>query len=595
MSQSADRLDARPLDGEVIFGKVFIFFDNSRPDIDIGFVEFFIDGKLENRDFMAPYDLVDAESFDTGTLKESKDAIDPALHRMLVRVTLTTGASFPFEALFRVDNNLTPLETSPSLLIVTATADVAAGRLTLEGFNLTRNLDKGFVPEVALDLQPLDIEFFDDLTLRATLPAGISVGDHLVNVSTDGKLVPGAHDSDHAELLVTIGATNLSCVGCVSAPEVSFPYAGSAVAGGKAFEASLADFATNAAFATNADLLDGFDSTAFADAAHTHPSLETDVAALDSRVSANEGAITALESGVGVGVGGQSNPLQVAQLRWYAVNQIVRSFPVGNWAGAVVFDGINIWVADALSTNVTKLRASDGANLGTFSVGGVKPDGLAFDGANIWVANQLSSTVTKLRASDGALLDTFPLDNRSPIGIAFDGANMWTANRNGTVTKLRTSDGEILGDFAVGVEPRSPAFDGANIWVANQSSSTVTKLQASDGATLGTFAVGPGPNDLAFDGANIWVSSTGSNNVTKLRASDGANLGTFDVGHPTGAVVFDGVNIWVAGGNNGLTKLRPRDGAVLDTFSDGRAMGSLAFDGVNLWVAHSSFGTVSKL
>jgi DNA-binding beta-propeller fold protein YncE len=43
---------------------------------------------------------------------------------------------------------------------------------------------------------------------------------------------------------------------------------------------------------------------------------------------------------------------------------------------------------------VTKLRASDGANLGTFPVGAV-PTGVAFDGANIWVANYGSDTVSK--------------------------------------------------------------------------------------------------------------------------------------------------------------------------------------------------------
>ena len=55
---------------------------------------------------------------------------------------------------------------------------------------------------------------------------------------------------------------------------------------------------------------------------------------------------------------------------------------------------------------VTKLRASDGANLGTFKVG-IDPTGLAFDGANIWVANIGDNTVSKLRASDGATLGTF--------------------------------------------------------------------------------------------------------------------------------------------------------------------------------------------
>ena len=43
---------------------------------------------------------------------------------------------------------------------------------------------------------------------------------------------------------------------------------------------------------------------------------------------------------------------------------------------------------------VTKLRASDGANLGTFPVGS-GPYGVAFDGANVWVTNQALNSVSR--------------------------------------------------------------------------------------------------------------------------------------------------------------------------------------------------------
>jgi hypothetical protein len=93
--------------------------------------------------------------------------------------------------------------------------------------------------------------------------------------------------------------------------------------------------------------------------------------------------------------GAATNPLQIALLRWYPANQGGATFNVGLFPYAVAFDGANIWVANAGTNNVTKLRASDGANLGTFSVGSY-PIGVAFDGANIWVANGGSSSVTKL-------------------------------------------------------------------------------------------------------------------------------------------------------------------------------------------------------
>jgi hypothetical protein len=80
---------------------------------------------------------------------------------------------------------------------------------------------------------------------------------------------------------------------------------------------------------------------------------------------------------------------KAALLQWYRQDFAVFSGPIG-----VAFDGANIWVANALSNTVSKLRASDGTSLGTFTVGS-GPSGVAFDGANIWVANFGSNTVSK--------------------------------------------------------------------------------------------------------------------------------------------------------------------------------------------------------
>jgi hypothetical protein len=54
-----------------------------------------------------------------------------------------------------------------------------------------------------------------------------------------------------------------------------------------------------------------------------------------------------------------------------------------------------MWVTNYNSNTVTKLKASNGSNLGIFNVG-TNPVGVAFDGANIWVTNYRSATVSKL-------------------------------------------------------------------------------------------------------------------------------------------------------------------------------------------------------
>lgn len=248
------------------------------------------------------------------------------------------------------------------------------------------------------------------------------------------------------------------------------------------------------------------------------------------------------------------NPLAVAILHWYPANQTT-TFSVGSRPAGIAFDGANMWVVNNDGT-VTKLRANDGAVLGTFTVG-MNPTAAVFDGANIWV-NALDNTLTKLRASDGAVLGTFSV-GATPSGIAFDGSHIWVAQSNdNTVTQLRASDGAILNTYSVGRYPVSVIFDGANIWVANDGANTVTKLRASDGVTLGTFAAGTNPGYMAFDGANIWVGNNdnGTGLITKLRSSDGTIMGTFFNGTFPWRIAFDGSNIWVANqGSNTVSKL----------------------------------------
>jgi len=207
------------------------------------------------------------------------------------------------------------------------------------------------------------------------------------------------------------------------------------------------------------------------------------------------------------------NPMQIALLKWYTSGHV---FTVGGWdPTAVCFDGANIWVANEYDGTVTKLTASSGSLVGTYSVGDY-PSAVCFDGANIWVANYSDDTMTKLTASSGSLVGTYSVGD-GPRAVCFDGANIWVANRDDdTVTKLRASDGSLVGTYNVGSTPWGVAFDGANIWVTNALDDTVTKLRASDGSLVGTYSVGSTPRAVCFDGAYIWVANYSSNTVTKL-------------------------------------------------------------------------------
>src|SRR5215831_6500984 len=100
--------------------------------------------------------------------------------------------------------------------------------------------------------------------------------------------------------------------------------------------------------------------------------------------------------------GSTKNSEQIAILHWYPAN-LTTSFNIGpsnSVFNAVASDGVNIWVTSVTggtnpSTAVIKMRASDGALLGTFTYPDVAPFQMVFDGANIWVTNAGLNSVAK--------------------------------------------------------------------------------------------------------------------------------------------------------------------------------------------------------
>jgi hypothetical protein len=209
-----------------------------------------------------------------------------------------------------------------------------------------------------------------------------------------------------------------------------------------------------------------------------------------------------------------SRPSKVTKLRARDGVVIGTFGPFGGDLVDAAFDGKNIWVTDN-SLRVVRKFATDGTVLGTFTVD-YFPFGVIFDGANIWVANSSNANLTKLRASDGALLGTFYTGGQDSNGLAFDGTNVWVSNFSSSdVTKIRASDGASLGRVPVGSGAGGVVFDGIYIWVGAYNSSTITKIRASDSEVIGTYTVSAGPTGMAFDGANIWVANQLTNTVSK--------------------------------------------------------------------------------
>ena len=153
-------------------------------------------------------------------------------------------------------------------------------------------------------------------------------------------------------------------------------------------------------------------------------------------------------------------------------NQIVGSVSVANPLG-LAFDGTNIWAALNLGSGRAAKISGTGSPtvLGEFNAG-VFPGFITFDGSSIWVSNSGFGNLTKLRATDGLNQGTFPGGGVNNSGAAvFDGTSLWVVG--GSLQKLRPSDGQVLASFPI--TGQALAFDGANLWVTNNNANTVTK------------------------------------------------------------------------------------------------------------------------
>jgi hypothetical protein len=275
---------------------------------------------------------------------------------------------------------------------------------------------------------------------------------------------------------------------------------------------------------------------------------------------------------------------------------------------------------------------------------GANPSEVAFDGADLWVANQNSNTVSRVRASDGKLLETwtgateaygvlaamgkvfvdgasipngrlFRIDPASAAGavttiatnlgntafdMAFDGSRIWTANLGGgvsivtpqaslpwTVTTVTTGFG-----FPIGVE-----FDGANVWVVNLTPDVLLKVDAN-GAVLQTVTLGASPQPPVFDGSNLWVPNGGDNTITVVRTSSGSILATLTgngLDSPANPA-FDGQRILVPNNGGGVSVWKAADLTPLGSFPTPASSfpNAAASDGVHFWITLQGLAKVAR-
>lgn len=282
--------------------------------------------------------------------------------------------------------------------------------------------------------------------------------------------------------------------------------------------------------------------------------------------------------------------------QWWTTSSSGAVSTTGVGAGAfyAAADGADVWTANLADGSVSRVRASDGRLLETWTgapsagsvlvamgrvlvagpgdpVGklyvidpslpagalnsvadlGVNPLDMAFDGSRVWVANAGSGgeNSTLSIVQPGTWTATSVGGFQGLGGVLFDGTNVWVSD-NFSLLKL-DSAGAVLQTVTFPIEARFPVFDGANIWVptSNGAPGTVQVVQASTGRVLQSLTV-PGATDqslmaASFDGQRVLVTDSQGLKVYVWNAASLAYVGAFDVPASAFRACSDGINFWL--------------------------------------------------
>jgi hypothetical protein len=279
-------------------------------------------------------------------------------------------------------------------------------------------------------------------------------------------------------------------------------------------------------------------------------------------------------------------------------NYLQKRTQVGAYPLSVACDGADLWVANNGSDTISRVRASDGKLLQTWT-GAIDAKAICVAGGRVYAAGISNSRIYMIDPSQspGPVTVSAAQLGGFPLAITTDGLSIWTANLGSGVSKV-SADGLVQQTYTAGLtSTRGIVYDGASIWVTDSSVGGLLRLDIN-GNIVQTVPTGSSPNYPVFDGLNIWVPNFSDDSVTVVRAATGQVVATLSgngLDDPY-ASAFDGERILVTNYTGGSVSLwRATDLAPLGvhSFLPNSVPIDACSDGVNFWVLLS--GTDSLL
>jgi hypothetical protein len=241
---------------------------------------------------------------------------------------------------------------------------------------------------------------------------------------------------------------------------------------------------------------------------------------------------------------------------------VLRETPVGDFPSFNCFDGEDIWVAGWISDTVTRVHASDGRVLGTWTGADSAYSTIAAAGFIYVTGRRDPGRLYRIDPAQppGAVTEVENNLGSTPVSITFDGLNLWTANHGGgsgvgSITRYNiVTDTETT--FGAGFDrPVGIVFDGTHLWVVDAEADALHRVNPANGTILETLDLGSIDSSFfaipAFDGSNIWVPILNGLKVvsTSTPAKVLATLKGNGLSSHNPAVAFDGERIMVTVNN----------------------------------------------